>query len=232
MGLLNRKTRAAEDFARLVDGQTPSRAYDAELAELVGVADTLRATDAVAPRPEFAASLRERLMAEAQSELQHAPIRLEPVRTEAQGKRTRRIAAGVSAALLVGGVAGVSAASQQAAPGDILYPIKRSVERITGSAGAETVALADADDRLAALQTLVEDGAGRTQVAAAVDRFLDAAQQGTSQATGPDGAARVERFIERSTTVLAQLSETADIVVRPELARASLAIGLLAANAD
>lgn len=233
MSILNRNgkvSKDAEDFDALTDGRSPVRVYDAELERLARVTDALRATEAVVPRPEFAANLRERLMAEAAVELQNAPVPLQPLRRE--GRAARRIAIGVSATVLVGGLAGVSAASQQATPGDVLFPIKRSIEKVTGSTEASTAALDAADDKLAALEELVTSGAKVDKVSAGVDEFTAAAGTAADQlaAGGTDAKAKLQRFIDRSTTVLQQLSITASPKVTPELAKATLAVKLLQAK--
>ena len=50
-----------------------------------------------------------------------------PVRT--RGKRERRLVAVASAAVLLGGTAGMATAAQNALPGEALYPIKRGIEK-------------------------------------------------------------------------------------------------------
>src|SRR5687768_3905821 len=101
--LLSAKKRA-EEFAALVDGAAEPSSLRPELAELVGVVATLqresRAVEPVAPRPEFTASLRERLMAEAATSLPQDTILTVPPRR--RGTRERRLALAASSLVLVG----------------------------------------------------------------------------------------------------------------------------------
>ena len=82
----------------------------------------------VAPRPEFATELRQRLMSEAATSLQKDNILALPVRKKSS--RDRRIALVASSLVLVGGTAGMAAAAQNALPGEALYPIKRGLEKV------------------------------------------------------------------------------------------------------
>lgn len=123
--------RRAEEFAVLVD---PARDTAARLdptqssyADLVAVVTQMRAVPAPAPRPEFVADLRERLMAEAETALVPSDSRLEIARPSTQ-RRDRRVAAVVGAAALLGAGTSVAVASQSALPGEALYPIKRALE--------------------------------------------------------------------------------------------------------
>lgn len=123
--------RRAEEFAALVDAARgtadPLDATQASYAELVAVVSQMRAVPAPAPRPEFVADLRERLMAEADTALVPSDSRLEITRP-ATRRRDRRVAAVVGTAALLGAGTSVAVASQSALPGEALYPIKRALE--------------------------------------------------------------------------------------------------------
>lgn len=155
--------RSAEDFASSVDalqrGQTADERADAHLLELVGA---LRSAEAPAPRPDFSQDLRARLMTEAEATLSPQSARLSlPPRT--RGVRERRFVAAASVAVLLGGSATMAAASQDALPGEALYPIKRGLEQarssLTFSEDSRGERLLDrATGRLAEASRLATDG--------------------------------------------------------------------------
>ena len=125
--LLTARRRAAE-FACAVDngGEHLDPSLDAPL-RLVQV---LRAAPPVNINDRFRTELRIQLLAAAHHELGErdvGPATRSGVVTTAPVHQ-RRLAAAASALVLVGGTTGVAAASQQALPGDVLYPVKRMVE--------------------------------------------------------------------------------------------------------
>ena len=173
---LTRSRQRAEEFAALVDdtraplrpvsNESAASASARELDRLVGVVAVMRreasADEAARPQPAFAADLRERLMAEAVEVLtpQQAALVLPP---RTRGTRERRLVAAATAAVLLGGTAGIAAAAQGSLPGEALYPIKRGIEDarvgLATSPGAEgRQLLAHASDRLAEVQGLVAAG--------------------------------------------------------------------------
>lgn len=124
--------REAHAFAAAVDGQEPR---SAEHAELVAMADAVASTPGLDPSAEFAAELRRDLMAEAVVVLVAEPSRRPAPRREpgaAAGTRRRRLAAAITAVVLAGGGASLVSTSASALPGDLLYPVKRSVESAQG----------------------------------------------------------------------------------------------------
>jgi hypothetical protein len=133
MTSLFRTRQRAEEFSARVDGSVVGHAdgADAETERLVGVVRTLRAqvaTDAATPRDAFVTDLRARLMAEAESVLTEQDVGPAlPART--RGKRERRLVAVATAAVLLGGSAGIATAARDALPGQALYPIKRGIEQ-------------------------------------------------------------------------------------------------------
>jgi hypothetical protein len=145
--------RSAERFAQLLDETNGGRRHhargqdDDQLAELVAIGRTLSAVrPAVQVDPEFRSGLRAMLVATAERDGigetastetapgVHAAVR-EPSRRNLLGRSSagRRIRArgaivlGVAAGALA--VSGISAASENAVPGDALYGVKRSTER-------------------------------------------------------------------------------------------------------
>jgi hypothetical protein len=138
--------RSAERFAELLDETNGGRRQhtrgqaDERLAELVAIGHSLSAArSGVHVEPEFRMGLRAMLVATAERDgigatatatAQQEPA--EPVR-KLLGRTGRRIRArgaiviGVAAGAMA--VSGISAASENAAPGDALYGVKRSTER-------------------------------------------------------------------------------------------------------
>jgi hypothetical protein len=146
-GILPR--RRAERFARLVDEAEGGRRHhvrsdlDRELAPLVDVTRRISTVPlSVAPDPEFRVGLRAMLMARIERDgigaTAVAPVEppnarrtgpaLPPVAGTPRKVRTRAaILVGVAAGAVA--ISGVSAASDDAMPGDALYAFKRSTER-------------------------------------------------------------------------------------------------------
>jgi Domain of unknown function (DUF5667) len=126
--------RDAEAFAAALDGRAPGRHKpDAnQLQELVDVADFVRATTtAPTANRDFVAGLRAELMSAATEELAAPtpPARSDRV-TVATPRIRRRLTAAASTFVVVGGSFGLVAASAQAVPGDMLYPVKRATEKV------------------------------------------------------------------------------------------------------
>jgi hypothetical protein len=138
--------RRAERFAELLDETSGRRHHshgtaDEQLAELVAIGHRLSATPIrVQAEPEFRVGLRAMLVATAERDGIGAAV--PAVETEigvhagvrkslsASGRRIRArsaIVIGVAAGAMA--VSGISAASENASPGDALYGVKRSTER-------------------------------------------------------------------------------------------------------
>jgi hypothetical protein len=138
--------RSAERFAELLDESNGGRRHhargqaDEQLAELVAIGHSLSAArSGVQVDSEFRMGLRAMLVATAERDgigvraaAAEQPEPAEPVR-KLLGRTGRRIRArgaiviGVAAGAMA--VSGISAASENAAPGDALYGVKRSTER-------------------------------------------------------------------------------------------------------
>ncbi|WP_286689723.1 MULTISPECIES: DUF5667 domain-containing protein [unclassified Aeromicrobium] len=165
-----------------------------QVAELVRTAQTLRASATVAPRPEFASALRERLMTEGQTVLVPAPGASRRTADAAAGapaaapsRARRRLATAAVAAVSSLGVVGLVAGSASALPGDVLYPVKRTVEdvelalhRSDEARGTQRLELAT--ERLREVRAVIADGspAARGQVPALLDEFSTQAEQGSA----------------------------------------------------
>ncbi|MDH2414250.1 DUF5667 domain-containing protein [Nocardioides sp. CER19] len=141
--------RRAEEFDALLAGDLTT-APSTELADLLAVVDQVRAVPEITPRAEFAASLRDRLMAEAPSALAQ-PATEESTSRLTVGRRTpsktshqRRVSVAIAAFSLVGATTASAFASQGALPGDTLYPVKRLIEDARTSLAMGDHAKADA----------------------------------------------------------------------------------------
>ena len=180
--------RRADEFEALLSrgSRRPLSERDAaRFADLLAVVSDLRSVPEVEPRAEFVASLRERLMVEADTVLlpqPSAPSRLAmpaPSRT-----RDRRVAALLGGAALVGATATMAVAAQTSLPGESLYGVKRGIEsaqvRLAGDDTARgRTLLAQADTRLTELEELVAGNGGNDLlVPDTLDDFTDQSGEG------------------------------------------------------
>ncbi|MGC5029024.1 DUF5667 domain-containing protein [Micromonospora sp. DT229] len=133
--------RRAERFAQLLDEANGGRRHhvrsrlDDQLTPLVGLGRQLRA-DPLKPEvdPEFRTGLRAMLVATAEREGISAPAEkvstnraLLPAVSARRARARGAILVGIAAGAIA--VSGISAASENAVPGDALYGMKRSTER-------------------------------------------------------------------------------------------------------
>jgi Domain of unknown function (DUF5667) len=250
MTTLFRSRPRAEDFAARVDGTSSLRvAADPATERLVGLTGLLRdhgRDDPDArPRDAFAAELRSRLVAEAATLLtpQNAGLALPSRR---RTKRERRLVAVASAAVLIGGTAGMAAAAQHALPGEALYPVKRGIEKAqTGlsvsSEGRGRDLLDQASDRLGEAQGLVDQNSadGMPQVPHTLEAFTTQAQQGADLLLAsyqsnrdPETIRAVRGFAARALLGIEALTATAPADARPGLRDAALALRDIDARAS
>jgi len=151
--------RRAEEFHTLVEDTSAGNSRDARLADCLDLVTMMRDLAPAEPAPAFTASLREQLMAAADTLLLPSDdsqrLRLPPRGTA----RDRRIAAVVGGFAIVGASTSLALAASTALPGEMLYPLKRAMESVeTGihlsDEGKGTSLLANATDRLAEVAAL------------------------------------------------------------------------------
>jgi len=229
--------RRTEEFAAAVDGRGSARP---DLAGLVDVVTTLRDHAPVAPRPEFTAALRDRLLAEADAILVAATPTLRlPVRR--RSLRERRLVAAAAAFVVLGGTAGVANAAQHALPGQALYPVKRGMEQVgtalsTSPHSKGRVLLDHAGDRITEVQGLLADGSptSAAQVPSTIRAFTSAARDGSDllftdyRDNGDESSVDAVRTF--AATSLARLNALAPSVpddARPDLAEAAVTLQAL-----
>ena len=225
--------RRADEFEALLSrgpGTPLSEREAAHFAHLLDVVGDLRALPEAEPRPEFSASLRERLMAEADTVLVRrpaAPPRLAmPTTTR---PRQRRLAAALGGAALVGATATMAVAAQTALPGESLYGVKRGIEsaqvRLADDESQRgRTLLAQADTRLTELEQLAAGDGGREQlIPDTLDAFTEQSSDGVrSLLTSYDRG--VEQDAQRARDFTATSLERLDALEEqlPESARDEL----------
>ncbi len=222
--------RRADEFEALLssDPTTASSRDDVErYADLLEVVADLRAVPPPTARPEFVASLRERLMAEADTALVRQPPAPSRLAMPASSRtRQRRIGALLGGAALVGSAATMAVAAQTALPGESLYGVKRGIESAqvrlaTDDADRGRTLLAQAGTRLTELEELAAGDAGRDQlVPDTLDSFTRQSSDGVRnllvsyEATGSESDAQVARdftatSMERLERLQGELPESA-----------------------
>lgn len=178
--------RRAEAFDTLAEAASarPGQEVGPADRELLELVSALRAAPAPTPRSDFATDLRAALLAEA--EAGQLPAERPAVRTaQRRPARQRRLTALVAGVAVAGVTTGVAVASQDALPGDALYPVKRVLERAhtdlsVGERDQGSTVLANASDRLDEVDALArQDGFGDdVRIAETLDTFSDQATQG------------------------------------------------------
>ncbi len=159
---VNPTRRRAEAFDAAVRDPALRDRVDSRDAEFLDLVASLREVPPVQARPEFVASLREQLMAAADTAL----VPADEARLVLPARRTardRRITVAVGGLALVGATTSVAMAAQSALPGDVLYPVKRAIENVEASLAPDegdkvTTLLASAAGRLDEVRTLSREG--------------------------------------------------------------------------
>lgn len=231
--LLSAKKRA-EEFAAVVDGRTTGRDVNPELTELADLVSALRTQQPPEPRPEFTASLRKRLLIEAEATLaEDASLTLAPRRA---GTRERRLALVASSVVLVGGSTGLAAAAQSSLPGDALYPIKRGLEQIDESLSTNDAAqgrdlLGQAETRLDELADLVGGEGATSEVPGTVNAFTTQSLAGSrlllesfEETREPAAVEDLRSFTAASLTQLQEIAKAAPAEAQDELAVAAATV--------
>lgn len=220
--------RAAEEFARVVDGPRGDVA-DRHIGLLTCV-DVLRSQEVPAPRADFTADLRMRLMDAADTLLLPAGAELAPVvpLVAPASRRQRRISVAAAALVVIGGSAGVAAASESALPGDALYPIKRGIESAqvslnSSDSGKGQDLLRQAGTRLDEVDGLLSAHQSAARIARTLTSYQETATSGADllfvayQRNGdPADITRLRSVLGSQLTKLDSLATTA-----PEDARTS-----------
>ena len=208
MSDLHRARARAEQFAHAVDHgprHSSRLSDDPELEEAVELVGRLRTAGAVAPRPEFSAELRHRLLEQAAARAATTTptmVRSTPDSSDdppsgedvdasvtdirhRHGRRIRLVASTAALVLLGGGI-GSAAAAQQAMPGDTLYGMKRSIENVSTnvSVGDDSRGRRDLEHamtRLSEVQQLADSGGSVTTINSTLDDFSAQARKGVSR---------------------------------------------------
>jgi len=205
MSDLHRARARAETFAHAVDHgprHSSRLSDDPELMEAVELVGRLRTAGAVAPRPEFSAELRHRLLEQAAAraatttptmvrstpdDSDDPPTRedVDASVTDIRHRHGRRIrlVASTAALVLLGGGIGSAAAAQQAMPGDTLYGMKRSIENVATNVGVGDDSrgrrdLEHAMTRLSEVHALAESGGDVGTINSTLDDFSAQARRG------------------------------------------------------
>ena len=207
----------AQSFEEAWSGRAPG---DKHIAELVRFAEALCEAAVAEPTPMFRESLRTHLLTEAETVLvpMAAKVQVAPAR-ETRTRPVRRRIAGLTAAMVASaGMVGIVASSASAVPGEMLYPVKRSVESVElalhrdeGSRGS--FQLRQAAERLAEARELSANGASETLIAETLEDFATQAESGSaalfSDFTGngeQESIRTVNDFAVASTATLSALS--------------------------
>lgn len=208
MSDLHRARARAETFAHAVDHgprHSSRLSDDPELEEAVELVGRLRTAGAVAPRPEFSAELRHRLLEQAAARAATSTptmVRSTPDSSDdppsgedvdasvtdirhRHGRRIRLVASTAALVLLGGGI-GSAAAAQQAMPGDTLYGMKRSIENVATNVGIGDDSrgrreLEHAKTRLSEVQALAANGGSAATINSTLDDFSLQARRGVSR---------------------------------------------------
>ena len=225
--------RSAERFAELLDETSGGRRHhargqaDEELAELVAIGHSLSAArSGVQVDPEFRVGLRAMLVATAERDGIGATAtrtETEPGGGHAAAREPRRGLFGLAAgrrirargAIVIGvaagamAVSGISAASENAAPGDALYGVKRQTERAQlAMAGSDVtrgqLSLDFARTRLTEAATLGDTG----NLTGVLDDMDADTRQGVKLLTGSAVARRDKAPLDTLDTFLAGQRQT------------------------
>jgi hypothetical protein len=251
MADLNEVRRRADEFARLVDGAAPSPdpVQGPELAHAMDLVEAMREAGAVQPRPEFSATLRQRLIDEAAGRITATPKEPDqpdelPVRpdddedlalpTPLHAPRHRRgklIASAAAFVVLAGGI-GAAAAAQQAMPGDALYGLKRGLESVATSISFTDESrgrreLSHAMARLTEAEKLAARNAPAGTINDTLHDFSTEARSGADHLVASyrsdNDVAAIEKiyvFAEEARIRLLDLSKTTAPAVQPAIAEA------------
>jgi Domain of unknown function (DUF5667) len=151
------RRRQALEFARAVEAETPE--VTSELVDPLQVVTLLRDVPPEEPDPTFVSRLRDKLLSAAAARAEKLESADEGPDDDLAWRRARSprhqrlLAIAASTLVIVGAGTATAAASRQALPGDLLYPVKRSMETVQlqlarGNYGKGVELLEDASTRL------------------------------------------------------------------------------------
>lgn len=225
--------RRADEFEALLSRGADSSLTDRDAhkyADLLEVVSELEALPEVTARPEFVGSLRERLMAEADTALvRQPPIPQRLAMPATTRRRDRRLGALLGGIALIGTTATMAVAAQTSLPGESLYGVKRGIEaaqvRLADDESQRgRTLLAQADTRLTELEQLAAGDGGREQlIPDTLDAFTEQSSTGVrSLLTSYDRG--VEQDAQRARDFTATSLERLDALEEqlPESARDEL----------
>ena len=236
--------RRADEFDSLIDSTSGTDLSDARYAEFVEIVRALRDVPAAQPRPEFVATLRERLMVAAETDL--VPAQEARLTLPARRPRDRRIAAAVGGFAIVGATTSMAMAAQTALPGDVLYPLKRAIENVEAgisvSEGQKGVTmLANASGRLDEVSELSRAGRveDTTVIAETLNTFTEQATTASDlllsdyASTGNQSSiSELRDFTSLSMDTLAALESLVPSPARDELLHAAQVLTQIDAEAQ
>lgn len=243
----SRARRRADEFDRLVESTSPGGEVGpdapAQLNELAALAASLREVPAPLPRAAFSADLRARLMAAAATELKPAASHDVRDRLTVRGlsgqapqhRHQRRLTVAIATLAVIGGTAGTALASQNALPGDTLYPVKRAIENIhtglsQGDQSKGRTLMADAHTRLSEVDELAarRQTGNADEISSTLAAFSQQAQHGSSllledyQAHhDPASITALHEFTEQSVAQLTRISADLPPTAHPALTQAT-----------
>jgi hypothetical protein len=173
----------AQSFEEAWSGRAPG---DAEIAGLVRFVEGLCEAAVAEPSPMFRESLRTMLMTEAETVLTPLPATSRAATPTREARPVRRRVAGLTAAMVASaGVVGIVASSASAVPGEMLYPVKRSVESVElalhrDEASRGSFQLRQASERLAEARELSSKGGSENLIAETLETFATQAESGST----------------------------------------------------
>ena len=172
----------AQSFEEAWSGRAPR---DEHIADLVRFAESLCEAAVAEPSPMFRESLRTQLMTEAETVLVPMPAKSSPAPARETRPVRRRVASLTAAMVASAGVVGIVASSASAVPGEMLYPVKRSVESVElalhrDDASRGSFQLRQASERLAEARELSSKGASEQLIAETLEDFASQAESGST----------------------------------------------------
>jgi hypothetical protein len=173
----------AQSFEEAWSGRTPG---DDHIAGLVRFAEGLCEAAVAEPSPMFLESLRTKLMTEAETVLVPMPAKPHAAPARAAHPIRRRVAGLTAAMVASAGVVGIVASSASAVPGEMLYPVKRTVESVElalhrDEASRGSFQLRQASERLAEARDLSAKGGSESLIAETLDDFSTQAESGSTE---------------------------------------------------